>query len=192
MMRSGKAYLLVMALFLLLPLQAAAQRLAVKTNVLSLAMATPDLGFEMVTGEHLSLSVSAFGTSNPYWRDRSLGDDIFTSLFAVQPELRYWFNGRPLTRFYAGVNVLAATYDFPLWEVLHKGTAAGPGLSFGYVLNLGKRLDLEFSSGAGLLFYWGKRFSGDTSIPLEDTMPDTWGYKLVPTQLGVTLVYIIK
>ena len=192
MTRLGKAYLLVMALFLLLPLRSGAQRLAVKTNVLSLAAATPDLGFEMVTGEHVSLSVSAFGSSNPYWRDKSLGEDVSTKFFALRPEVRYWFNGRPLTRFYAGVNILAGTYDFPLWGTLHKGNLAGPGLSVGYVINLGKRLDLEFSSGAGLLFYWGKRFADDTAVPAEDTMPKTWGYKLTPNQLGVTLVYIIK
>jgi hypothetical protein len=192
MARPVKAYLLVMTLLLLLPLQGAAQRLAIKTNVLSLATATPNLGFELVTGERLSLSISAFGSANPYWSDHSLGEETGTSFFAMRPEIRYWFNGRPLTRFYAGVNVLAATYDFPLWGMLHKGTAAGPGLSFGYVINLGKRLDLEFTSGAGLLFYWGKRFSGDTPLPAEDTMPDTKGYKLTPNQLGISLVYIIK
>ena len=192
MARPAKAYLLVMALFLLLPLQAGAQRLAVKTNVLSLAAATPDLGFEMVTGEHLSLSVSAFGSSNPYWRDKSMGEDVSTKFFALRPEIRYWFNGRPLTRFYAGVNVMAGTYDFPLWGTLHKGTVAGPGLSVGYVINLGKRLDLEFSSGAGMLFYWGKRFAEEGYVPAEDKMPETWGYKLTPNQLGITLVYIIK
>lgn len=192
MARLSKAYLLVMVLFLLLPLQAGAQRLAVKTNVLSLATATPHLGFEMVTGEHVSLSLSAFGSSNPYWRDKSLGEDVSTRFFALRPEVRYWFNGRPLTRFFAGANILAGSYDFPLWGTLHKGTLAGPGLSVGYVINLGKRLDLEFTSGAGVLFYWGKRSAGDGSVPAEDNLPKTWGYKLTPNQLGITLVYIIK
>jgi len=194
MPNTGKSYtlLMVLALMLLLPLPGAAQRLAVKTNLLSLAGATPDLGFEVVTGEHASFSLTAFGTVNPYWRDKSLGEEVQTTLFAVQPEFRYWFNGRPLTRFFTGVNALAAAYDFSMVGRLHKGNAAGIGLTAGYVINLTKRLDVEFSTGAGLLFYWGKRYADGTPLPLEDEMPDTWGYKLSPTKLGITLVYIIK
>lgn len=192
MAHSGKAYLLVWVLLLLLPLQAAAQRLAVKTNVLSLAATAPDIGFELVTGEKVSLALNMTFAQNPYWRDRSLGEEVPTSFFILKPEARYWFNGRPLTRFYAGVNALAASYDFPLWEVLHKGTAAGVGLTAGYVINLGKRLDLELSTGAGLLFYWGKRHAGGAPFPLEDEMTAVHGYKLTPNHLGITLVYIIK
>lgn len=192
MRHSGKAYLLALALLLLPVLQAAGQQIAVKTNVLSLTAGVPEIGFELVTGEKHSLSVSAFGTYNPYWRDKSLGKDVSTSLFAVQPEFRYWFNGRPLTRFYAGANALAAAYGFSFKGELHKGNAAGAGLTVGYVLNLGSRLNLELSSGAGLLFYWGKRYDGSSPLPPEDQMPATKGYKLMPTHLGVTLVYIIK
>jgi len=192
---TGKTYswLVALALLLTLPFQASAQRLAVKTNVLSLAMATPDLGFELVTGEHMSLSISAYGTHNPYWRDLSAGEDMNTSLFVIQPEVRYWFNGRPLTRFFAGVDAMAVSYDFPLMEVVHKGNAAGAGLTAGYVFNITKRLDLEISTGAGALFYWGKRAdTREGALPAEDGMPQTWGYKLMPNKIGISLVYIIK
>ena len=191
----GKRYLLlpVLMLVLLLPVPAAAQRMAVKTNIPSLALATPDLGFELVTCEHVSLSLSAFGTYNPYWRDLSAGKDVTTSFLVIQPEVRYWFNGRPMTRFYAGVGALAATYDFPYMQVIHKGNAAGAGLSFGYMLSLSKRVNIEFSSGAGMVFYWGKRqAAGGEAFQTEDSLPDTRGCKLMPTRLGVSLVYIFK
>lgn len=178
-------------MLVLLSVQAAAQRVAVKTNLLYLAAATPDLGAELVVGERTSLSLSAFGSYSPYWRDRSLEGQP-TSFLAVQPEFRYWFNGRPLTRFYAGVYGLAAAYDFPFREVVHKGTAAGAGLTVGYVVNLGKRLNLELSTGSGLLFYWGKRHAGEEGVTSQDTLPDTHGYKLAPAKLGVSLVYILK
>ena len=183
--------ILALLLVLLLPVPAAAQRMAVKTNIPSLALGTPDLGFELVVGEHISLSLSASGTYNPYWRDKSAGEDVNTSFLLVQPEVRYWFNGRPLTRFFAGVNTLAASYDFPYRQVIHKGNAAGAGLTFGYVLNLTKRLDIEFSSGAGMVFYWGKR-AGSEAFDLEDSLPDTRGCKLMPTRLGISLVYVFK
>ena len=187
-----KTYLLALTLCLLLPVSAAAQRFAVKTNALSLAAATPHLGFELVTGEKMSLCLSAFGTYNPYWRDRSLGEATSTSLFVLRPEVRYWFNGRPLTRFYAGIAGLAASYDFPFGSVLHKGNAAGAGLTVGYVFNLGRRLDLEISTGAGAVFYWGKRHAGEGQLPAEDSMTATRGYKMMPVDLGITLVYIIR
>ena len=190
MMKGWKPYLLIFSLLLLLPIAAAAQRFAVKTNVLSLAAASPEVGFELVTGERISLSLSAIGTVNPYWRDRSFGED--TSLFVLRPEVRYWFNGRPLTRFYAGVSALAAAYDFPYRQVLHKGNAAGAGLTVGYVFNLTRRLDLEISTGTGTVFYWGKRYAGESPLPMEDRMPNTRGYKLMPVDLGISLVYIIR
>jgi hypothetical protein len=187
------SYRLIVAvsLGLLLGIPAAAQRLAVKTNVLSWAAGTPDLGVELVTGERTSLSFSVFGSYNPYWRDKSAGESS-TSFLVLQPEFRFWFNGRPLTRFYAGVNALAAAYDFPLSGILHKGNAAGVGLTAGYVFNLTKRLDLALSAGAGAVYYWGKRQPWEIPLPKEDEMPQTCGYKLMPTQLGVTLVYIIR
>ena len=191
--RTYTLFLPALALLLMLALPAQAQRLAVKTNVLYLAAGAPDLGFELVTGEHVSVSLSAFGTYNPYWRDKSLGEGTQTALFAFRPEIRYWFNGRPMTRFFTGVNLLAGVYDFPLSQAVRKGSMAGAGICAGYVINLTKRLDLEVSSGAGLLFYWGKRADGrEDPIPAQDLMPADWGYKLMPTQLGVTLVYIIK
>lgn len=178
-------------LLVLFSLQAAAQRVAVKSNLLYLAAAAPDLGAELVVGEKTSLSISVFGTWSPYWRDRSLEGQP-TKLLALQPEFRYWFNGRPLTRFYAGVYGLGAAYDFPFKEVVHKGTAAGAGLTVGYVFNLSKRLNLELSTGSGLLFYWGKRYAGEEGVTSQDGMPNTHGYKLAPGKLGISLVYIIR
>ena len=45
---------------------ACAQQIAVKTNVLTDVLLTPDLGFEMVTGEHSSLSINVSGHWKPY------------------------------------------------------------------------------------------------------------------------------
>lgn len=168
-------------LLLLLPLPAAAQRLAFKTNLLYLAAATPNLEAELVLGERISVAASVWGSRNPYWRDKTVEVDTPTRFIGLQPEFRFWFNGRPLTRFYAGVNLLATAYDYPYRETLFQGNAWGAGLTAGYVFNLSRRLGLEVGGGAGLLFYRGKR-------------NDEWssGYKLSPNQLRVSLVYIFK
>lgn len=187
-----KRNILLALVLMLLPFGAEAQRLAVKTNVLSLGAATPELGFELVCGEKTSLGLSVRGTRNPYWRDLSCGEQTPTTLFALEPELRYWFNGRPLTRFFAGVNALAISYDYPFREELYKGNAAGAGLTAGYVFNLTRRLDLEICVGSGLLFYRGKRQPFEDPLPREDEMPYSRGYKLTPTKLGISFVYIIR
>ena len=172
---------IILFLLLTLPIPAAAQRIAVKSNVLYLAAGTPDVGAELVIGERTSLSLSVSGTHNPYWRDKSLGEEVSTRFIALQPELRYWFNGRPLTRFYAGVSMIASAYDYPFRGTLYQGNALGAGLTAGYAFNLTRRLDLELSTGAGLLFFRSKR---------EEDFSK--GYMLCPQKLGVTLVYIIK
>ena len=103
-------FIMAAALGLLLlvafPQKGAAQRLAVKANVLSLAALTPDVGIEVVTGERTSVALSVLGHYNPY--------GLKSKMLAVQPEFRFWLNGRPLTREYVGVCAFVTTYDMSL------------------------------------------------------------------------------
>ena len=77
--------------------------------------------------------------------------------------------------------MIASAYDYPFRGTLYQGNALGAGLTAGYAFNLTRRLDLELSTGAGLLFFRSKR---------EEDFSK--GYMLCPQKLGVTLVYIIK
>lgn len=192
------SFMMAAALGLLLlvafPRQGAAQRLAVKANVLSLAAMSPDLGIEVITGERTSVSLSVMGHYRPY--------GIQSKLLTLQPEFRYWFNGRPLTREYVGVAAFAATYDMSLpsgnasQPNVFKGDGIALGISGGYVFNLGKRWNFELSAGAGILLFRQKQyFSGDN---YEDyfvggiSAPNSSGYKLFPVKLAATFIYIIK
>lgn len=187
-----------MALGLLLavafPREAKAQMLAVKTNALSWVALTPDIGLEVVVGDHTSVALSAFGTYAPL-------KNYPIKLVALQPEFRYWFNGRPLTREYIGICGFATTYDLTLpagpdRANIFKGDAFAIGLSGGYSFSLGKRWNFELSGGTGIMLFRQKQyFEGDNYdeyFPGVNSKPNTWGYKIFPVKLAATFVYIIR
>lgn len=168
--------------------EAKAQQFAVKTNALFWAMSTPDIGFELVTGEHTSVALSVSGHYKPY--------GINSKLALLQPEFKYWFNGRPLTRTFVGVTAFAATYDIAVGNFAYDGEAFAAGVTGGYVFDLGKRWNLELSGGFGLLVFNQKQLYKndhyDDYFVDEAVKANSWGYKLFPVRLGITFSYIIK
>ena len=162
-----------------------AQQLGIKTNALQWAAMTPNLGCEFVVLEHSSVDVSMFGHYKPYGLD--------SKLFAVQPEYRYWFNGRPMIREFVGVSLMGATYDVTVRDRVYDGIAASVGITGGYAFLIGNRWRLELCGGVGLLFFTQKQYYRNDDYYLDKTIPaDSWGYKLFPSKLGVSFTYIIK
>lgn len=165
-----------------------AQQFAVKANVLSLAFMTPELGAEIVTGEHTSFAFSVMGNYHPWGRDMRL--------ILLQPEFRYWFNGRPMTREFVGVGAFVTAYDISLSERIYKGNALAFGLTGGYVFNLGKRLNLELSGGTGVLIFRQKQYLRDDRYEQyftgERSAVNATGYRLFPIKLEVSISYIIR
>lgn len=186
--------LLTVFLLCLLPsFRAGAQQVAVKANALSWATLTPDLGVEVITGEHTSVALSVFGhyySKYPLFNKES-------KLAVIQPEFRYWFNGRPLTREYVGVSAFWAYYDTHIVSPqIFQGHALALGISGGYVFSLGKRWGLDLSAGTGLLYFKQKHYwegdQYDAYYGGKTTEPNSWGYKIFPVKLAVTFIYIIK
>ena len=169
--------------------RAEAQQVAINTNVLMWGAMTPNLGVELVTGEHSSVGLSLFGHKNPY--------GMTSRLLGFQPEYRYWFNGRPMIREYLGIGMLLTTYDIT-WKKknVYDGDAVGIGLTGGYVFSLGKRWNLELSGSFGLLWFRQKQYyvhdNYDDYFVDEAAKTNARGYKLFPVKLGVTFSYIIK
>lgn len=188
--------ILTAILLCLLPLKAGAQQVAVKTNVLSWAALTPDLGVEVVTGEHTSVALSVFGHYLPFKDGRP------SQLAVLQPEFRYWFNGRPLTREYLGISAFWAYYDSPYYtrlllkDQVFSGNALALGVSGGYVFSLGARWGLELSGGTGLLVFRQKHYwegdQYDAYYGGQQTATNSKGYKIFPVKLAVTFIYIIR
>ena len=164
--------------------EACAQQFAVKTNALFDAALTPDIGVELVTGEHSSVALSVFGHWKPY--------GINSKMISVQPEFKYWFNGRPLVREYIGATAFATAYDINVNNHVYTGNAVSLGITGGYVFPLNDRLNIEFSGGFGLLFFRQKQYLSNLSYNPEFSPVNAYGYKLFPSKLGVTFIYIIK
>lgn len=173
---------------MLCPLTGKAQFIAVKTDGLKWAMMTPNVGLELVISERSSLDFSIFGNNNPWGKD--------VKLVAVQPEYRYWFNGRPMVREYIGVGLLAATHDITWGKHIYQGDALGAGLTFGYVFDLTTRLNLELYAGFGAVAYFQKEYYiNDNYEDYENgagSKNNSTGYTLMPTKLGVAVSYILK
>lgn len=168
--------------------EARAQHLAIKTNVLMDAALVPNMGLEFVTGEHSSMDLSVFGSHMPYGQH--------CTMLGLQPEYRFWFNGRPMIREYVGVSALLTTYDIGLGKQVYDGDAAGLGITGGYAFLIGKRWNLELSGGFGVLLFHQKQYykedNYDDYFVDEAIKANTWGYKLFPIKLGVTFSYIIR
>ena len=127
----------------LLPIHA--QKVAVGTNLLMDALMIPNVGAEVVVGERSVVGLHGFGTYRPW------GQDV--RLLGVQPEYRYFFSGRPMNSFFVGLGALALSYKITWSSKVYDGSAVGGGLTFGYVMPLSHRVNLEFYSGFGAFFY---------------------------------------
>lgn len=165
--------------------EARAQQVGVKTNALMWAAMTPNLGCEVVVGEHSSIDFSAFGHYKPYGMD--------SKLIAFQPEYRYWFNGRPMIREYVGAAAMVANYDMNVRNFVYSGNAASLGLSGGYVFLLSKNWRLDLSAGFGFLFFFHKQYYETDDYYVDASQAyNAWGYKLFPAKLGISFTYIIR
>ena len=165
-----------------------AQNVAVKSNGLMWLAMMPNAGCEVVVGERSTVDLSLFGAMN-IWGNKA-------KILGFQPEYRYWFNGRPMTREYVGLGAIGATYDITWGNKVYQGDAGGLGLTFGYVMNFGKRLNVEFYGGCGLLYFQQKQYykndSFDDYTGSGAAQANANGYKIMPTKLGASVTWIIK
>lgn len=165
-----------------------AQQVAVKSNGLMWLAMMPNVGCEFVAGERSTVDLSVFGSVSIYGNE--------AKIVGVMPEYRYWFNGRPMTREYIGVAALGTTYDITWGEKIYQGDAGGLGLTFGYVMNLSKRLNVEFSGGCGLVYFQQKQYfvndSFDDYTGTGTVQTNANGYKILPIKLGVSITWILK
>ena len=168
--------------------EAHAQQFAVKANALYWAGLTPNIGCEIVTGEHSSLDLTALGHWNPF--------GLNSKVLAVQPEYRYWFNGRPMTREFVGASLMVATYDMMAKGYVYNGNAIMLGLTGGYVFVLSDHWNFELCGGFGVMGFKQKQYykhdNYDDYFVDEAVKANSIGYKLFPAKLGVSFSYIIK
>lgn len=180
--------LLGLLLLSLLPHSVKAQQVAVKTNGLMWAAMMPNVASEFVIGERSTVDLSLFGATSIYGNK--------AKILSIQPEYRYWFNGRPMTREFFGVAALGTTYDITWGDHIYQGDAFGAGVTMGYVMNLGRRWNVEFYGGFGAVvfkqkqYYINDNFEDITENQAAHT--NATGYKLLPIKIGVAVTYILK
>lgn len=185
--------------------QLKAQQFGVKTNALMWGVLTPNAGVEIVVGERSSLDLSAF--CKPSY---AKNQDSFLNyrIAGFQPEYRYWFNGRPMTREFIGVSLMFADYELTNADrttgmrYVYDGNAISLGIVGGYSFILGRnkenvsRWRLELCGGFSVLGFLQKRHnvndSYDDYFVGEPVKANSLGYKLFPAKLGITFTYIIK
>ena len=80
-----KPFYLLLLLLLLPTVCISGQQVALKTNVLFLATASPNAGVEIGIGKKFSVDI--WGAYNP-WK---FNNKMHLNFYLAQPEVRYWF-----------------------------------------------------------------------------------------------------
>ena len=184
--------LTVLLLMALLP--AHGQQVALKTNLLYDATATPNVGMEIGVGKKHSLQ--AFYGLHP-WKFGHGDNQKYLKHWVVNPEWRYWFCHR-FNGSFVGIHAFGGQYDasqvkMPLgwWKELRdnrfEGWFAGAGVSYGYQWVLARHWNVEAAVGVGAAYIeYDKYACGVCGRKLDD------GHKLYfgPTKLALSLLYM--
>ncbi len=164
--------------------------IGLKTNMLYDALLIPTLGAEVYVGRDFSISGQwsyAWWSKNArhrYWR--FYGGDL---------GVRWWFgkqaDAKPLTGHHVGVYAQILTYDFETGGRGQMGAKFnyGGGIEYGFSLPVGRRLNIDFSVGAGYIggkYYEYKPLEGH--YVWQATKNRRW---FGPTKAEISLVWLI-
>lgn len=178
-------------------LGAAAQQVAVKTNLLYWATTTPNIGADFAVSKHSTLGFAA--NYNPW----TLGSDKRIRHWFLRPEYRYWITEK-YTRLYVGVHAIGGKCEVGGFSLpwlgdrlmrgsltnYYKGSFVGGGVSIGYQFYVSPHWNLELSAGLGVvrLNYRTEPIDGPQSLvttPPARVLP-------IPTELGISFVYLFN
>lgn len=169
-----------------------AQRLAVKTNVLSALTTTVNLGVEAALAPCWSIDVS--GSYNAWDFDEYRKQ----KQWVVQPEARYWFcevfNGHFLAAHLIGgeFNMADPFFPFSLYRSLgdyrFEGWMYGAGIGYGYHWILSPRWSLEGEVGIG---YMGTKHEQYECIRCGTLLNEGFSNSMAVTKLSISVVFMI-
>ncbi|MGN0037456.1 MAG: DUF3575 domain-containing protein [Bacteroidaceae bacterium] len=143
----------------------------------------------------------------PWWRAGEGNNKYCVRFLGIGGEARWWFKPQPRVAegkrverdkfmgHFLGLYGQGGKWDFE-WkrDLCRQGEFWSVGLTYGYAMPVGHRLNLEFSLSAGYasIPYRGYTPSDDYSILIRDrSKTGTWHY-FGPTQLAVSLVLPIR
>lgn len=184
MKRICKLLAMSAVLLVLLPCNALAQMMALRSDVTKDVLMTPSLGLDFVVGEKHTVGVEVLYNNRP-WKQQM-------QQVSVMPEFRYWFNGRPFTRQYVGAVASLSSYSLTWSKNVYDGDALGIGFSFGHVWTLTERWNIDFSASVGLLGYRQKYYYTNDYFQDYGERTNALGYLLMPIKMGVSVVYVLR
>lgn len=168
-------------------------KMALKTNLLYDALLLPSGGAEVYIGGGFAVAGSwTFGWKRHYSKDMSI------AVRAGEVEFRQYFGGyakrRVLSGHHIGVYGTMFAYDFEKKRYGYmvnnsKSWACGAGLSYGYSMPIGKRLNLDFGIGVGYVKAKYEKYEHIDACHVK-VKNDTWKYT-GPTRAEVTLVWTL-
>ncbi len=176
--------------------QAEAQTFALKTNLVSDAVLSPNLGIEAGLAPKWTLDIS--GQFNGW----TLSHSRRWKHWAVQPEARYWFCDRFAGHF-VGLHLHGGQYNIggidgkvnilgtdarKLRESRYQGWFAGGGVGYGYAWILGRHWNLEAEIGIGYSYTRYDRFR--CAGCGKKTESGKTHHYFGPTKAAVNIVYV--
>lgn len=125
------------------------QVFGLKTNLLSWACATPNLEMEFYVGKRVSLNFEGAYTWGWF-----LPMDKAYFYWNAGAEVRFWFkNDAKFNGHFMGIYGNTGQFDFKFGQYGNQGDYYGVGITYGYMLPIGKSFHMEFSIGAGWANY---------------------------------------
>lgn len=162
---------------------AKAQMFAVKCDMLKGVAMAPNLGVDFVFGEKTTFGVDFFGAKKPWGKD--------VKMFAVVPEYRFWFGGRPFIRHFVEFSAIVANYDIHWKKKMYDGNAVGIGFAFGKTYKLSSRLNFEIVGGLVMLRYKQKEYYEGDIYEDYGERTNSKGSTLLP-KIEASISYIIR
>lgn len=200
-----KRYLIIVAVLLgVFAFEANAQKVAVKSNLLNWATATPNVGIEAALGKRWTMEVA--GSYNPWTLDQATNHKA--KHWLVTPEVRYWFceslhghflgingnytqyniSGMPIQKAFITLKTNAPKNE-NLKSARTEGWAVGAGITYGYQFIIAPRWNLELTAGIGWWYAKYDRFESRKCGLFEQSI---YKHAIGPTSLGVSFIYVIK
>ena len=180
--------------------------LALKSNLLYDALSWVNFSVEVPIGDKFS---ALYYHQFPWWRWGKANNEYCMRFLSIGAEGRWWFKPMPcektekrikrdkLMGHFVGVYAESGKYDFERKrDICYQGEFWSTGLSYGYAMPIGKRLNLELSVSMGYasIAYRGYTPSEDYEILWRDPEKvGRWHY-FGPTKAQVSLVlpFIVK
>ena len=189
-------FLLLVLFFVGLSQGVDGQNIAVKSNILSDVLLTPNIGIEVGMAPKWTIDVS--GQFNAW----TLSHMRRWKHVAMQPEVRYWFCDR-FSGHFIGMHLHGGWYNIggfdgkmnmfgtdarKLKDTRYQGWFAGAGVAYGYAWILGRHWNLEAELGFGYSFTKYDRFRCAGCGKKVET--DKTHHYIGPTKLAINLVYV--